>query len=180
MVRKFLVLFFSMVGCSTGDPYNANNFYKDEQQRVLLTNIITYILDAPPATQPKDRFKPEHNAYYNNLKDRFSLEKLYVDANGKHYFYLLRPTTNPGEQRGTGGMFTVDDNLNISEFRELFVTPSLPTNDAKEKSSFLFDKLVKGELNDYLTMRSYVQWPNEISYYDTVTYQWKLKEEMAN
>jgi len=179
-MSKYLI--FSAVflfACSKDTKYSPSKFYDTEQQSILLTNIVTYIFDAPPSTLLKDRFKPEHKAYYETVKDRFSLEELFVDAEGTHYYLVLRPAARAGELRGAGGTFRVDKALNLIEFREAFVTPILPATEAKEKSIFLFDKMVKGQLADYFKMKTYVQWPNEISYYDTVVYQWKLKKEMA-
>jgi hypothetical protein len=64
--------------------------------------------------------------------------------------------------------------------REVFVTTAQPEKDIKEKSAFLFDEMVKGDITKYLSMTTYVQWPNEASYYDTLTYEWKLKPELES
>jgi hypothetical protein len=50
-------------------------------------------------------------------------------------------------------------------------------SDIKGRCSFLFDEMVKGDIEKYLAMESYVQWPNVVSYYDTITYEWKMKPE---
>jgi hypothetical protein len=49
--------------------------------------------------------------------------------------------------------------------------------DLKEKAAFLFDEMVKGNLQKYIGMKDYIQWPNEISYYDTVHYEWTIKPD---
>lgn len=67
----------------------------------------------------------------------------------------------------------------LNGFREIFVTPTLLEDEALKKGAFLFDEMVKGEIEKDLKMQSYVQWPNEASYYDTTAYEWKLKAEFA-
>ena len=65
----------------------------------------------------------------------------------------------------------------LTGFCEVFVTPILPEADVKGRCAFLFDEMVKGNIDQFLTMESYVQWPNPVSYYDTITYEWKLKPD---
>ena len=169
-----LVILFS---CSTGDPYQPSNYFNAGQQDNVLTSIVTYILDAPPYTAMKDRFAPEHRFFYSKLTPRFSIEKYFKANDGTHYFYVIRPTANANEKRGVGGHFRMDENFQLTNFKEVFVTPALPMTDIKGRCSFLFAEMVKGDIEKYLAMESYVQWPNVVSYYDTITYEWKMKPE---
>ena len=97
--------------------------------------------------------------------------------NGTHYFYLVRPAPNPKEKRGVGGHFKMGKDFQLTDFCEMVVTPVLPEEEVKGRCAFLFDEMVKGSLDKYLLMESCVQWPNPVSYYDTITYDWKLKPE---
>lgn len=169
-----LLLAALILGCSEKDRYDPNTYYNSEEQKEILTSIITYIFDAPPYTSMKDRFNSEHRKYYRELTSRFSIYKYYISDNGINFFYVLRPAPKVGERRGVGGYFTVTKDYNFLKFHEIFVTPILPEQDAKIKGEFLFDKMVKGEVKEYLKMKSYVQWPNEASYYDTIKYEWVL------
>ena len=77
-----------------------------------------------------------------------------------------------------GGTFAWEDN-EMTDFKEMFVTPSLPDSVLKARSIFLFNEWMKGELEKYIIMQSYVQWPNEGTHYDTTTYEWRLKPEVV-
>ncbi|MBY0433023.1 MAG: hypothetical protein K2U26_02830 [Cyclobacteriaceae bacterium] len=175
MNRILLILLVAISGCGNKNQYDPARYYDAQRQDLLLTQIVTYIFEAPPLTSMKDRFKPEHSSFYSSKTRFFTLEKLYKAPDGTHYFYLIRPAPHPTEKRGVGGYFKVDDKFSLYDFREVFVTPMLPEADVKGRCSFLFDEMVKGTIEQYLLMPSYVQWPNEISYYDSTTFEWRLK-----
>jgi hypothetical protein len=170
-----LMFFFS---CASKDKYDPLTYYNAQEKDALLTSIISYIFIAPPYTAMTERFKPEHREFYSGLTSKFSLNELYLAADGTHYFFVLRPGPKSDEVRGVGGHFKRGDGFLLKDFREVFVTPLLSATEVKEKGSFLFDKMVGGEMKDYLRMKSYVQWPNEASVYDTVTYEWRLMDSV--
>lgn len=165
-----------LMACSTKDKYDVNRYYDVKEQYEVLTSIVTYIFDAPPYTKMEDRFKPEHRTYYSGISGRFALWKYFIAEDGTHYFYVIRPAPNAGEKRGVGGHFKMGKDYQLTGFREEFVTPILPENEVKDRCAFMFDAMVQGELPKYISMPSYVQWPNAVSQYDTVTYQWTLTE----
>jgi hypothetical protein len=179
MHRFILLLLLLSFSCATKDTYEPSVYYDAKNKDSLLTSIITHVYTAPPYTSMEDRFKPEHRDFYSQLTHKFSIHKLYIDEKGKHYFLLLRPGPKSDEQRGVGGYFFVNANFRLTGFREIFVTPLLHEAEVKDKGLFLFDKMVKNEISEYLKMKSYVQWPNEVSRYDTTTYEWKL-DTLAN
>lgn len=169
------LLFLFFVGCGSKGKYDPGKSFNASEQDSVLASIATYIFDAPPYTSMKDRFKPEHRKYYVEQAPKFSLDQYYVAKNGLNYYYVLRPGPHTGETRGVGGYFKMDDNFHLQNFKEIFVTPLMQTSDAKTKGEFLFDKMVKAEIEEYLKMKSYVQWPNPASEYDTTIYQWSLQ-----
>lgn len=139
-----------------------------------MSKIVTYLFIAPPYTAMKDRFEPKHKEFYDFHSQKFTLDKLYVDSHKHHYYLVIRPGSGIDEKRAVGGYFDVADDKQLRNFREAFVTPLLADSVAKERGRFLFDEMVKGKLQSHLTMSSYVQWPNKISYYDSTTYEWKM------
>ncbi|MBS1977046.1 MAG: hypothetical protein JST46_06725 [Bacteroidetes bacterium] len=163
-----------VISCSQKEKYDVSRYYNPKEQDKILTNIVTYIFSAPPYTKMADRFQPQHKTYYSSINFKFQIEKYFISDEGIHYFYVIRPA--PGtDKRGVGGHFRMDKDFNISEFREEFVTPALPESEVKGRCAFMFDEMIKHNLGQYLKMESFVQWPNPISYYDTVTYEWKMK-----
>ncbi|HRI78597.1 MAG TPA: hypothetical protein PLR06_03600 [Cyclobacteriaceae bacterium] len=178
-MRKVLVIVLCMLtGCTTRKPYSPAEYLKPAEQNEVLTSIIAYIFVAPTYVKMEERFKPDHRPYYSSLTSRFSLEKYFIAEDGTHYFYIIRPGPSESEKRGVGGHFKMGDQYQLSNFREEFVTPLLPEADVKGRCSFLFEEMISNHLDQYLKMETYIQWPNAISYYDTITYEWKLKIEL--
>ena len=163
-----------MIACSTKPSNNPATYYNLHQQDSLKTRIVTYLLDAPPYTKMMDRFEMRHWDFYSTKASRFELSKLFIDKkDGKHFFYVVRPAPYPNQNRGVGGYFYVGKNFQLKGFREVFVTPILSTAEVKGRCAFLFEEMVNHNVEKYLSMETYVQWPNKISYYDTITYEWK-------
>lgn len=177
-MKKIITISFLvfLASCSSKDKYDVARYYNVKEQDELLTSIVTYIYTAPTYVTMKDRFLPKHRNYYSFLASKFSIEKYFIADDGTHYFYLIRPAPQ-NEKRGVGGHFKMGKEFQLIEFREVFVTPALPETEVKDRCSFLFDEMVKNSIDKYLVMESYVQWPNPVSYYDTTTYEWKLKPE---
>ena len=176
------VLIFLLIGCSTKDSYNVSHYYNKPEQDSVLTSIVNYIFTAPPYTKMKDRFEITHRHFYAdpNLLSQFYINRYYIADDSTNYFYIIRPSPKVSEKRGVGGYFKINKNYKLSGFREVFVTPILSKEEAQAKGAFLFDKMVKGEIQEYLKMKTYVQWPNQASYYDTLEYQWKLDIKKVN
>lgn len=174
-----IALCIALVSCETKEKYDPSVYYDKNEQKEILTSIVTYIFDAPPYTSMVDRFKDAHREFYKEASVRFSLEKYFI-KDEMHYFFVLRPTARQNEMRGVGGHYKMNKDHKVSNFREVFVTPIMVTGDAVTKGTFLFDKMVSGEEKEFLKMKSYVQWPNEASLYDTTTYEWVLNKKVID
>lgn len=169
-----IILIVVVFACNTKDKYDINRYYTPKEQDAILTSIIAYIYTAPLYSKMEDRFEPKHRQYYSSLTSKFKIIKYYVADDSTHFFYLLRPSSIASEHRVVAGHFKLKKNFGLKDFREEFVTTVMPESDLTGKSVFLFDEMVKGKITDYLGMETYIQWPNKISYYDTITYEWKL------
>jgi hypothetical protein len=166
----------TLVGCSTKDKYDISRYYDLKEHKEIITSIITYIFTAPPYTKMADRFQAKHRSYYSSQISNFQILKYYVNEDSTHYFYITRPSSMSSEKRGVGGHFKLNKNYQLSLFKEEFVTTVMSDADLKNKAAFLFDEMVKANLNNYINMKHYVQWPNEITSYDTIKYEWVLKD----
>ena len=174
MKKYFQFLFVALVwSCTPSDKYDVREYSDVIEKNSILPQIISYVFTAPPYVSLKDRFKPEHLSFYKAMQDRYSLYRYFISEDQTHYFYLIRPA-NANENRVVAGHFRLDDKNQITDFREVFVTPVLPLSDLKNRCAFLFDEMVKGTITPFLKMPTYVQWPNPASYYDSSTYEWHL------
>jgi hypothetical protein len=178
MKKIFLLISILILhSCTTKDKYDINRYHTLADQDEVLTSIIAYLFAPPPYVSKQDRLKSEHRPYYSGLTPKFKMLQYYISPDDTHYFYLIRPSSIASEKRGVAGHFKMNKNFSLSEFKEEFVTRVMTEEDLKEKAAFLFDEMVKGNLQKYIGMKDYIQWPNEISYYDTVHYEWTIKPD---
>lgn len=177
-MKKLTFLLFAwllLTQCVSKKKDDFGSYYNLKEQDEILTSIVAHLFTPPPYVSKEDRLKKEHRLYYNGLTGRFKMIKYHVDEKGTHYFYLIRPASIASEKRAVGGSFTLGPDYELKHFREAFVTTVMTEEDLKTKAAFLFDEMVKGNLDRYLGMKDYIQWPNDISQYDTTAYEWKLK-----
>lgn len=174
--KAYVIVLIALISCAkSNDQYDPSGYLSDAEQEQTLSGIVTYIFSAPPYTSMKDRFKPEYKPYYDSISKRlFSLDRYYVDNSKRRYYLVIRPGNSNQLKRAAGGYFYVDTDNNFKSFREEFVTPMVDDSVARERGRFLFNQMVKHDLQRYLKMPSYVQWPNPISYYDSTVYEWKM------
>ncbi|MFN8342379.1 MAG: hypothetical protein U0V64_11975 [Cyclobacteriaceae bacterium] len=171
-----LTAFFS---CTRKSTYTPADLVHKAHADSLLTHIIAHVFTAPPYVSMSDRLKAEHFPYYRSIAFRFELDQLFIDKSGLYYYLVQRPGNKTDERRAVGGTFRLEGQSQLLDFREVFVTPILPFDELQTRSRFLFDEMVKGTIKPYLAMTSYVQWPNAASYYDSVSYEWKLRPEVV-
>jgi len=175
----FVLVLLLFSSCSRKDKYDISQYYDRKEQDSLLARIVSYLYVAPDGVSMEDRFKAEHYPFYVEKAKAWSFINFYRNDNGVCYYYIERPASKVGEYRGAGGTFSIAADGSLTQFREAFVTPVLSDTDIRGRCTFLFKKMVEGDLEKYLTMQSYVFWPNEATYYDTVTYEWKLRPGMG-
>lgn len=179
MKNLTLCLLIIFGGCAQKEKNDVKNYFDPKKQNEILAAIITHIFNAPPYTRMEDRFEAKHKAYYLSTTSKFEMVRYFIDKDSVHYFYVIRPSSIANEKRAVGGHFKLKSTIKLTDFKEEFVTTVMNVDQLKTKAAFLFDEMVKGDLDKYLGMKHYVQWPNEITYYDTTIYQWKVKPEIS-
>lgn len=167
------VLLFS--ACS--DKYDVNDYHSEKERDSLLTDIITYVYVRPQYADWQTRFEPRFRKYYVSQLGKFRFEKYFIDDHGNHYYYLIRPARSAqGNIRGVGGTFRRDASGKIVNFKETFNTPVAALPDLQTRGEELFRKMVKyGNVNDYLRHPDYIEWPDAMTYYDTIQHEWLVK-----
>lgn len=181
-MNKSIVIFcfcgLFLVSCK--DKYEIKNYYSRAEQDSLLADIITYVYNKPTYANWQTRFDPAYRKYYvNHIKD-FQFQHYFIDESNTHYFYLIRPARGPqGNMRGVGGSFTKDKNGKIKSFKEIFNTPIITQEQLQRKGSELFKWMViHGNVNDYLKNPDFIEWPDRMTYYDTIQHEWLVKPGM--
>jgi hypothetical protein len=175
------LILLAIVSCSSGDnKYEISNYYDPAQRDSVLTEIITYLSTAPVYTTMDKRFEPQHRNFYASLLPKYSIYKYFIADDGTNYFYVIRPASKIGDLRAVGGHFKMNKHFKPVHFTEVFVTPVFPEAELKTRTVFLFDEMIKGTIDPYLKMKTYAQWPNRASIYDSTTYEWKLNKDSIN
>jgi hypothetical protein len=172
-VLLFCVLF--LLACK--GKYEVSSYYSKPEQDSLLADIITYVFNKPTYANSDTRFEPRYRKYYlSHIKD-FQFLHYFIDENKTHYFYLIRPARGPqGNLRGVGGYFKKDQNGKITSFKEVFNTPIDTREQLALKGAELFKWMtVHGNVTDYLKNPDYIEWPNQMTYYDTLQHEWLVK-----
>ncbi len=181
MKKSVFLLLIPLFSFSCQSNSNKISKYFNESERdTLLTNIITYIYVKPTYASNATRFQTQFRKYYVESLPKFSLENYYIAPDSTHYFFLIRPVGNTLKyRRGVLGKFKLKQatvaagSLIPTDFEEIINTPHLEEALVKERGKFLFKELIKtGNLNKYLAMKHYIEWPDSTLVYDKKTNEW--------
>ncbi|MBA4852358.1 hypothetical protein H1R81_18235 [Emticicia sp. BO119] len=157
----------------TKDKYNVNTYFDKTQQDTLLTNIITYIYRKAPQSSNETKFQPQFRKFYLAVLPKFSIQNYYIAPDSTHYFFVIRPVGNLPYRRGVVGRYKLGKNLRPTDFEEIVNTPHLEEKLVKERGRFLFTEFIRnGNLDKYLPMKHYVEWPDANLIYDKKLNEW--------
>ena len=162
-----------MASCQA-DKYKISKYYTDSERDTLLTNMITYVYAKAPDATDSTKWKSQFRSFYKKSLPSFYIENYFIAENGWHYYFMIRPVGGSPKRRGVIGKFKLEKgSLKPIEFEETVNTPHLDEEIVRERGSFLFKELVRsGNLDKYLAMRHYIQWPDSTLIYDKKTNNW--------
>lgn len=168
-----IIIFFFSISCKSG-KHQASNYYTDSERDSLLTNIITYIYSPAPDATNSTKWQPKFRSYYKNSLPSFHLQNYTIGENSWNYYFVIRPVGGSIKRRGVIGKFKLEKgSLMPTDFEETINTPHLDEEIVRERGAFLFEELVRnGNLNKYLKMEQYIQWPDSSLVYDKKTNNW--------
>jgi hypothetical protein len=181
MKTKILLLLISVVMFACQNNTNkVGKYYSNAERDTLLTNIITYIYVKPAYASNATRFQAQFRKYYVQSLPKFSIENYFIAPDSTHYFFLIRPVGNTLKyRRGVLGKFKLKNStvasssLMPTDFEEIVNTPHLKDALVKERGAFLFKELIKkGNLDKYLGMKDYIEWPDSMLVYDRNINEW--------
>lgn len=189
MKTKILLLLISVVMFACQNNTNkVSKYYNDTERDTLLTNIITYIYTKPTYASNATRFQAQFRKYYVQSLPKFSLENYFIAPDSTHYFFLIRPVGNTIKyRRGVLGKFRLQQatvatgSLMPTDFEEIVNTPHLEEALVKERGAFLFKELIKtGNLDKYLGMKDYIEWPDSMLVYDKNINEWVGRKSIVH
>jgi hypothetical protein len=180
LLATLLVVFSS---CSKG--YKPNNHLTVQEQDEVMWKIIRYLAKPPEGLTKPERFYKGYDPYYEQQKSRHRLDAYFIDGD-HHYFLISRPAPSITEKRvATGGKLKLSPEGNLSEYEEVFRTWKMKDADLKRKAGKLFALMVKGEsLEKYRTKftapEEYIEFPDDVNYYDKEEREWKQRQAPLN
>ncbi|MEO5581052.1 MAG: hypothetical protein ABIR66_00055 [Saprospiraceae bacterium] len=169
----FLLIPFFTLYC-TSPRSEFERIFSQTQQDSLLTNIITYVYINAPGSTDSTKWLPVYRSFYEKNLNRFSIKNYRVTKDGWQYFFMIRPVGSGEKQRGVIGKFRLNQgSLFPIDFEEIINTPHLTSDEVKERGQFLFNKLMEqGNLDKYMMMKHYIEWPDSTLVYDKKIHQW--------
>ena len=156
------------------DTYKADNYYPNEFIDSLMVDIVTFMGGKPRSADYLTRHDEIHRPHFVEQSRDFHIDRLFIDDDGTHYYYIIRPARHPlGNQRAVGGKFMLDENDKINVFEETFVTQVMDEKELKELGASLFEKLISGDEHLFLNNRQIIEWPDDRCLYDREKNEWR-------
>jgi hypothetical protein len=173
ILAPIIISLFIFSACHSKDE--AEYYFSDAERDTLLTNVITFVSENATYANLDNRFQQKFRAEYVSRLPLYHFVKLTKMENGECYFLLSRPVANLNSlRRGVVGRFTLNKGSLMPEhFEEVVNTPHFSEELVVERGTFLFQELIKkGNLDEYLSMKHYVEWPDKYLKYDIKKNTW--------
>lgn len=159
--------------------YHIDRYIPREQQDSLLVNVVTLMGVKPRYADHQTRMEPRYRQFYIEQSRNYYFYRYYVDDNGLHFFYMIRPARHPlGNRRAIGGSFRLGDDLELLDYREEFVTQVLEEERLRELADVLFPALIAGDLQQHLSNKLIIEWPDDRLRYDLQKREWRYDVEL--
>ena len=165
--------------CASDKRYDPNASLSPQEKDEIMVKIIRYIAKTPENVSHAEKFRSEYDAYYQDLASRCVLEQYYVEGDTQ-FFLVSQPAPSLTEKRhATGGRMILDNDGHLQEYEEIFRTWKMLPDTLRNRSYFLFDKMVKKEsLESFYTKSKgdkYIEFPDDLTYYDKTSRSWRTK-----
>lgn len=178
MMNKIITLtglVFILFSCNSSRKYDITRYHSQETIDTLLVNMVTLIGVKPKTADWQTRHLPQHRKHYVQIAKQFSFDRYYISPEGVHYFFMVRPARHArGNQRGVGGKFRMNENLELYEFEELFNTPVMPYDQIIAKGREIFAEMINtGNVDNYVRRKDFIEWPDDRLKYDKQKNEWR-------
>jgi hypothetical protein len=172
---SILILLFSL-GCQEKyTPLEFDYYFDDTGQSEILAQIISYVYATPGGIPKADRFNKDYREIYKKELQKFEMIHFWKSDEGTYFFYMLRPARNiNNNKRGVAGIFTLDENLEIDSFKEVFVTKMIPKEQVVSFGNLVFQNFIdnNGEIPMTPLRQDLIEFPNTETRYDPAIHEW--------
>jgi hypothetical protein len=184
-MKKYFAFSFVifLAACSaSADKYAPEKYLSVKEMDANLWAMIRYLGKSPEGLTPPERFYPGYDSHYVEQMKLLTLDAWYKDGEDQYFLVSKRAPSVTEKRVATGGKVVFDENGKVSEYEEVFRTWKLVPDTLKKRSMILFDKMVQGEnLKPFETKYSngieFIEFPDEVTFYDKSERTWKLKSQ---
>lgn len=184
MKLRKLILFVTLifVGCNGRRDYNPATYLTPVKQDEVMWKVIRYMARPPENLTFEERFYKGYDDHYHEQMALHRLDAYYIGDDEINYFLVSRRAPSLTEKRvAIGGKLRLNKDGSLVEYKEVFRTWKMVPDTLAKRSAVLFDKLVNGgDLTPYYTKNSkgveYIEFPDDITYFDVSTRVWKTKQ----
>jgi hypothetical protein len=171
--------FFLLFASCKQEPSKSkpSDYFTTGQEKELLMQLDKRVGEKPDLTLSS----PEQDAWYQEMAKTYQWHFVHESPEG-FYYLISRPAPSLyGKRAALGGWFSSKDHLTIQNYREIFHTFKMKPEDLLKKSAVLFEKMVNREdLSSYYPNRNkeneeWIEFPDELNYYDTAAHAWKMR-----
>lgn len=157
------------------EEYDVEKYFPGNEKDTLLANMVTFIYRRPAKAKTQDRTKPEYRSYYVRSSELFEYVYHHKTDDDIHYYYVIRPARSLERNfRGVGGRFTVNEDLDLVTFEELFNTTIMDLPILRGKGLILFEEMIsEGNVERFLPNQNLVEWPDHRLQYNKDQREWQ-------
>jgi hypothetical protein len=171
-----------LISCKQ-DPKNIlpKTYLTPNQQEDFKFKVVRYIDRLPKYATNSNKFDSIFDQEYKKMAVNSELLFYFKDELNTIYFAIskIAPSIKL-KKTATVGRIKYNSNDSIVFYEEVLRTWKMEPKELQQKTEMLFRKLIESEdLSPYYTKNSnpefYIEFPDETTYYDTITRKWKSK-----
>jgi hypothetical protein len=187
MIRLSLIIMLSSViffSCEKNREDNPQVVISDSALRdSVMLQLMPYLAELPKYANYQNRFDDQFKPHYKKVMPVFfQWIKLYKAEDGYYYYLFYKKSNSLYEKKiAIGGKFKLDAQNKVTDFEDVFNTPKLKLDELAEKSSALFDEMIKtGGLGKYTLNAEYVEFPDQRCFFDKKLKYWRFYSDTAS
>ncbi len=177
----YLLILMITFSCQKDISSNPNDYLSNDEIATFKSNIVHYFEKLPKKATHRTKRDTTYIDYYTKKAETADLLHYYKNDDGFIYFAVAKIAPSLKLKKvATIGKLKIE-NDSIFYYEEIARTWKMEVPELKEKSSILFDKIVKGkDVSNYYTKNSqpdfWIEFPDDHTYFDTPARQWKTKQ----
>lgn len=177
----FIIILLITFSCQKDIASSPIDSLSNDEIANFKTNIVRYFESLPKNVDHNKKWDTIYNDYYNQKAVASDLLHYYKNDDGFIYFAVAKiaPSMKLKKVATIGKLKFEKDS--IVYYEEMARTWKMEVPELKEKTKILFDKIVQDkDVSQYYTKNSdpefWIEFPDDMTYFDVKLRQWKTKK----